>query len=144
MKSSFPVQSYISYSLATAHRRVHTSLTHRLKQFGVQVEAWRVMEILENGDNLTMGDLAELVLMNPSTLTKLVDRMVADGLVHRRIATSDHRKINLDITALGRKRIGQVRAEARQEEVQIAGKIGQDRAELLKSLLAELGSAEPQ
>ncbi len=144
MKSSFPVQSYISYSLATAHRRVHTSLTHRLKQFGMQVEAWRVMEILENGDNLTMGDLAELVLMNPSTLTKLVDRMVADGLVHRRIATSDHRKINLDITALGRKRIGQVRAEARQEEVQIAGKIGQDRAELLKSILAELGSAEPQ
>ncbi len=144
MKSSFPVQSYISYSLATAHKRVHTSLAHRLKQFGMQVEAWRVMEILENGDNLTMGDLAELVLMNPSTLTKLVDRMVADGLVHRRIATSDHRKINLDITALGRKRIGQVRAEARQEEVQIAGKIGQDRAELLKSILAELGSAEPQ
>jgi len=143
MKSSHPVQSYISYSLATAHRKVHTSLKQRLKQFGVQVEAWHVMEILENDDNLTMGDLAELVLMNPSTLTKLVDRMVADGLVHRRIAASDHRKINLDITALGRKRIGQVREEARQEEEQIATRIRQDRADLLKSILAELGSSEP-
>ena len=105
MKTSYPVQSYISYSLATAHRKVHTSLTRRLRQFGVQVEAWRVMEILENDEKLTMGDLAELVLMNPPTLTKLVDRMVADGLVHRKIAKSDHRQINLGITALGRKRI---------------------------------------
>ncbi len=142
MKTSYPVQSYISYSLATAHRKVHTSLTRRLRQFGVQVEAWRVMEILENDEKLTMGDLAELVLMNPPTLTKLVDRMVADGLVHRKIAKSDHRQINLGITALGRKRISQVREQARQEEAQITGKIGQERADLLKNILTELGSAE--
>ena len=142
MKTSYPLQSYISYSLATAHRKVHTSLTRRLRQFGVQVEAWRVMEILENDEKLTMGDLAELVLMNPPTLTKLVDRMVADGLVHRKIAKSDHRQINLGITALGRKRISQVREQARQEEAQIADKIGQERADLLKNILNELGSAE--
>ena len=142
MKTSYPVQSYISYSLATAHRKVHTSLTRRLRQFGVQVEAWRVMEILENDEKLTMGDLAELVLMNPPTLTKLVDRMVADGLVHRKIAKSDHRQINLGITALGRKRISQVREQARQEEAQITGKIGQERADLLKNILTELGNAE--
>ena len=142
MKTSYPVQSYISYSLATAHRKVHNSLTRRLRQFGVQVEAWRVMEILENDEKLTMGDLAELVLMNPPTLTKLVDRMVADGLVHRKIAKSDHRQINLGITALGRKRINQVREQARQEEAQITGKIGQERADLLKKILTELGSTE--
>ena len=142
MKNTYPVQSYISYSLAIAHRTVHTSLTRRLKQFGVQVEAWRVMEILENEEKLTMGDLAELVLMNPPTLTKLVDRMVADGLVHRQIATSDHRQINLGITALGRKRINQVREEARQEEEQIEDKIGRERADLLKSILIELGRSE--
>lgn len=139
MKSSYPVQSYISYSLATAHRKVHTSLTRRLKEFGVQVEAWRVMEILENDTNLTMGDLAELVLMNPPTLTKLVDRMVTDGLVHRRVAMSDQRKINLDITALGHKRIQQVREQAMQEENELAEKIGAERAGLLKSILAEIG-----
>lgn len=143
MKRKYPVQSYISYSLATAHRKVHSSLTRRLKQFGVQVEAWRVMEILEGDDSLTMGDLAELVLMNPPTLTKLVDRMVADGLVHRRIATADHRKINLDITALGRKRIDQVREQAQLEEEEISIRIGQERADLLRSILAELGQGEP-
>ncbi len=142
MKSHHPVQSYISYSLATAHRKVHTSLTRRLKQFGVQVEAWRVMEILENDDSLTMGDLAELVLMNPPTLTKLVDRMVADGLVHRRVASSDHRKVNLDITALGRKRIDQIRKQARLEEEQIAIRIGPEHADMLRRILSEIGETE--
>ncbi len=142
MKTPHPVQSYLSYSLATAHRKVHISLTRRLKQFGVQVEAWRVMEILEAGESHTMGDLADLVLMNPPTLTKLVDRMVADGLVHRRVLAADHRKINLDITSLGRKRIDQVRAEARHEEAQIAEKIGAQRADLLKTILIELGAAD--
>ena len=142
MKSRYPVQSSISYTLATVHRKFHTSLTRRLKQFNVQVEAWRVMEILENDEKLTMGDLADLALMNPPTLTKLVDRMVADGLVHRKIAKSDHRQINLILTALGRKRIIQVREEARQEEEEMTGKISQERADLLKSILAELGSVE--
>lgn len=142
MKSHYPVQSYISYTLANAHRQVHTSLTRRLKSFGVQVEAWRVMEILEEDQVLTMGDLAGLVLMNPPTLTKLVDRMVADGLVHRRIANSDQRKINLDITALGRKRITQIREEARREDSELAEKIGTEKAELLRSLLAEVGDIQ--
>ena len=100
------------------------------------------MEILEEDQVLTMGDLAGLVLMNPPTLTKLVDRMVADGLVHRRIANSDQRKINLDITALGRKRITQIREEARREDSELAEKIGTEKAELLRSLLAEVGDIQ--
>lgn len=53
MTNPHPVQSYLSYSLATAHRKVHGSLSKRLKEFNVQVEAWRVMEILETGTQLT-------------------------------------------------------------------------------------------
>ena len=60
----------------------------------------------------------------------------------RRGLRGDHRQINLGITALGRKRISQVREQARQEEAQITGKIGQERADLLKNILTELGSAE--
>lgn len=142
MKSNYPVQSYLSYTLATAHRKVHASLSRRLREFGVQVEAWRVMEVLEDDGDLTMGDLAGLVLMNPPTLTKLVDRMVADGLVHRRVASADHRKINLDLTLLGRKRIRQIREQALLEEDELAKKIGSKRTALLKNILSEIGELE--
>ncbi len=143
MQNKYSVQSYISYSLATAHRKIHNSLKKRLKEFGVQVEAWRVMEILESEANLTMGDLAEVVLMNPPTLTKLVDRMVSDGIVHRRIANQDHRQVNLVLTELGRKRITQIRKEVQNEDDMIFEKIGREKAELLKSLLAEINTSSP-
>ncbi len=139
MQSKYSVQSYISYSLATAHRKIHTSLTRRLKEFGVQVEAWRVMEILENGSDLTMGDLAEIVLMNPPTLTKLVDRMVSDGIVHRRIASKDQRQVNLVLSELGRKRIDQIREQVQIEDDEILQKIGLEKAQMLHSLLTEIG-----
>lgn len=143
MQNKYSVQSYISYSLATAHRKIHNSLKNRLKEFGVQVEAWRVMEILESEAKLTMGDLAEIVLMNPPTLTKLVDRMVSDGIVHRRIANQDQRQVNLVLTELGRKRIAQIRKEVQDEDDMIFEKIGREKAELLKSLLTEISSSNP-
>ncbi|MEH6478323.1 MAG: MarR family winged helix-turn-helix transcriptional regulator [Sneathiella sp.] len=143
MQSKYPVQSYISYSLATAHRKIHNSLTKRLKEFGVQVEAWRVMEILEADTDLTMGDLAEIVLMNPPTLTKLVDRMVSDGIVHRRIANKDHRQVNLVLTELGLKRIIQIRAQVQIEDEEIIQKIGREKVQLLHELLTEIGSLQP-
>lgn len=142
MQSKYSVQSYISYSLATAHRKIHTSLTRRLKELGVQVEAWRVMEILESETDLTMGDLAEVVLMNPPTLTKLVDRMVSDGIAHRRIANKDHRQVNLVLTELGRKRIHQIREQVKIEDEEIAQKIGAEKVKILRDLLAEIGDIQ--
>lgn len=96
------------------------------------------MEILESGTDMTMGDLAEAVLMNPPTLTKLVDRMVSDGIVHRRMASIDQRQVNLVLTDLGQKRVGQIREQARLEDDEILDKIGVENADLLHRILGEL------
>ena len=95
-------ESHLSYALAAAHRSVSGSLSERMKKHKIQIEAWRVLECLDAGQRLTMGDLAKQALINPPTLSKLVDRMVSDGLVHRQIGTQDNRQINLLLTDLGR------------------------------------------
>ncbi len=51
-----PIDSYISYTLAAAHRAVHQSLTAALKEHGVQVEVWRVLETLDAEPSQTMGN----------------------------------------------------------------------------------------
>lgn len=76
--------------------------------------------------------------MNPPTLTKLVDHMVADGIVHRRIASQDHRQVNLVLTEIGLKRISQIREQVQIEDDEIQQKIGRDEAALLHSLLARI------
>jgi DNA-binding MarR family transcriptional regulator len=120
-----PIESYISYTLAAAHRAVHQSLTAALKEHGVQVEVWRVLETLDAEPSQTMGELARIVLMNPPTLTKMVDRMVMDGLVHRQAGKSDQRQVNLMLTDLGRKRMAQIREVVQSEDEAICNLLGE-------------------
>ncbi len=133
--SKNPIQDYLSYALAAAHRKVSVSLNARLKRHGIQIEAWRILETLETGQRLTMGQLAEIVLMNPPTLTKLVDRMVSDGLVHRQVAQGDHRQINVLPTALGKKRMLQIRQEVEDQDQAFEAMLGKQDADKLIQLL---------
>lgn len=130
-----PIQDYLSYALAAAHRKMSISLNSRLKQHGIQIEAWRILETLESGQRLTMGQLADVVLMNPPTLTKLVDRMVSDGLVHRQVAQKDHRQINVLPTELGRKRMLQIRQEVEKQDEVFEHVLGKEGTEKLIGLL---------
>ena len=138
-----PIQDYLSYALAAANRKVSTSLNTRLKQHGIQIEAWRILETLESGQCLTMGQLAEVVLMNPPTLTKLVDRMVSDGLVHRQVAQNDHRQINVLPTVLGQKRMMQIRREVEEQDADILNMLGPKEADQLIALLHSLTEQYP-
>ena len=103
-----PLQSRICYVLAAAHRAVNQSLNERLKKFGIQIEAWRVMECLNDNEHLTMSELAKRALINPPALSKLVDRMVANGLVHRKISATDQRQIHVLLTSMGLERLHQI------------------------------------
>jgi DNA-binding MarR family transcriptional regulator len=133
-----PIESYISYTLAAAHRAVHQSLTAALKEHGVQVEVWRVLETLDAEPSQTMGELARIVLMNPPTLTKMVDRMVMDGLVHRQAGKSDQRQVNLMLTDLGRKRMAQVREVVQSEDEAICNLLGESEVARLNDILGRL------
>jgi len=138
--SSNPIRNYLSYALAAAHRKVATSLNTRLKRHGMQIEAWRILETLETGERLTMGQLADVALMNPPTLTKLVDRMVSDGLVHRQVARHDHRQINVLATALGRKRMLRIRREVEGQDADLLQNLGRPATEELIELLTGITS----
>jgi len=54
------------------------------------------------GGSMRMVDLAETVLLSKSGVTRLVDRLEADGLVERQSCPGDRRAINATITPAGR------------------------------------------
>lgn len=130
--------SHLSYALAAAHLAVNRSLGERLKKHQIRIEACRVMECLDAGERLTMGELAKRALINPPTLSKLVDRMVSEGLVHRQIATEDQRQINLLLTSLGRMRMEQARKDVEEQDKALTTKLDEKDGEVLLKLLAKL------
>jgi len=132
------VQDFLTYSLAAAHDRVRQRLYTRLKSMGIQIEAWRVLHCLQSGEQYTMSQLAELVLMKAPSLTKLVDRMVAEGLVQRQLVAEDQRHVRLALTDLGASTANDVTGLVKEQEKRIISQLGKERVELLKLALDTL------
>lgn len=83
----------LAYLIAKLHRFVNNGLESRLQEQGFSVEQWRVLETLSHRDGCPMGELANAVLMNHPALTKMIDRMVSSGLVHRAPDPADQRRV---------------------------------------------------
>jgi len=54
---------------------------------------WAVLARLEYNEGLKQSELAEMLDLQPITLTRLVDRLCASGLIERR-ADPDDRRVN--------------------------------------------------
>ena len=92
-KSNAPITEHLAYLLAQANREINRQLELRLSKEGVPVEQWRILKVLSDGDGHSMGELADAVLLNHPTLTKMIDRMVSDALVYRVQDPNDRRKV---------------------------------------------------
>lgn len=90
----------------------HHDVTDRLdadlrEQHGLTFSEYDVLLRLARAPDrsLRMSDLAERVLLSPSGLTRLVDRLVDDGLVTRDISQEDARVTLARLTGRGRERL---------------------------------------
>ncbi|TNE37625.1 MAG: MarR family transcriptional regulator [Alphaproteobacteria bacterium] len=128
----------LAYMLAQAHRSVHLKLEKQLRLEGVQVEHWRILEVLSDEKGRSMGDLAEIVLMNHPALTKMLDKMVANGLAHRSLDPQDQRKVLVFITNSGLELYQRLNTHAVKFHNQFVSNIGQEKLSHLKQLLTEV------
>jgi DNA-binding MarR family transcriptional regulator len=89
--------------------RVHASMTKALdaelvREHGLPLSSYEVLLFLADSPEgrLRMSELAEGVLLSRSGLTRLVDRMEAEGLLKRERCEDDARGYNALITDKGR------------------------------------------
>src|SRR5438128_299596 len=89
----------LSQLLSQAERAVTQRLDAVLRPKGGNVEQWRVLQLLSDGTGHPMSEVAEFALLSGPTLTRLVDRMVSDNLLYRRIDDRDRRRVLVYLTA---------------------------------------------
>ncbi|WP_224392332.1 MarR family transcriptional regulator [Pseudonocardia sp. ICBG1293] len=87
--------------LCAVGRRLDQQLDDALQARGSEVEQWRVLGFVARG-GATMSALAEHALLLAPRATKLVDRMTAVNLVHRRPDAADRRRVLVVATERGR------------------------------------------
>src|SRR5207245_7330638 len=90
--------------LLEAARAVMRISLHAADQIGgVSVVQLRALTVLDREGTANLASLADGMGVTVSTTSRLVDRLVAAGLVDRRTATHTRREIALKLTARGRK-----------------------------------------
>ena len=67
-----------------------------------------VLRQIAAAPGLSVGELATRTLARQSTVSEVVARLVAGGLVRRRPSAADARQVELSLTPLGRRRIARV------------------------------------
>jgi DNA-binding MarR family transcriptional regulator len=95
-------------ALLHAHHEVAGSLEGELQQgHGLSLADYDVLVRLARASDrsLRMSDLAERVMLSPSGLTRLVDRLVARGLVERLPDPVDGRAALASLTEEGHRRV---------------------------------------
>ena len=97
-----PVLDFMRLMWAINHGLDRASRGMQAK-FGVTGPQRLVLRIVGNFPGLSAGDLARTLHVHPSTLTGILQRLEARGLLRRLTDPSDARRVQLEITAKGKR-----------------------------------------
>lgn len=106
--------------LTRAERRLTTRLAGALAAEGSTLDEWRVLSLLAQLGGQSMSAIAAATLLPPPTLTKRIDGMVADGLVHRRVDDADRRRVLVLLAPRGRTAYNRLARHVHEENARIA------------------------
>lgn len=138
------VDDYLAYLLAAASARVSAEFHAEVKAARLSVPKWRVLASLSDGKPLSVGTLADLVLVPQPTLTKIVKRMAREGLVRTADDPADKRRTLVRIAPPGRRRVAGLLTAAKNHEAQRLASYAPAEVAKLKRLLRDLiGRSDP-
>ncbi len=128
---------YLAALLARASAAVSAEFNEDVTRTGLPVLHWRVLATLHDSDGMTMSHIAELTLIPPSTLTRLVQRLERAGLLRSERDPRDRRNTRVYIEQAGRERVvGLIRMAKERQRVLLDGIDSQALQASLRHLIA--------
>jgi DNA-binding MarR family transcriptional regulator len=97
----FAVTDYVPHLIAAISQFRDSRLDGALRKLSLNVGRYRVLGVLRRFDVCTMTELARFTAIDRTTLTRIADRLVDDGLAERRSDPRDRRQVRLALTADG-------------------------------------------
>ena len=97
-----PISREIAISIVDVARMLKTYADQRARQFSISRAQWTVLMRLDRFEGLKQSELAEVLDLQPISLTRLLDRLAGNGLIERRPDPNDRRANRLYLTPAAR------------------------------------------
>lgn len=139
MTDELSLDQQVCFPLYAASRAVTAVYRQELEALGLTYPQYLVMLALWERDGRGVGDLCEALALDTGTLSPLLKRLAATGLVERVRSAADERRVEIRLTEPGRA----LRARARDIPTRLAAATGLSEQELtaLRDTLTRLTSA---
>ena len=103
-----PVNREIAFTIMDVARLLKTYADQRARQFGISRAQWAVLIRIERTEGLKQSELAELLDLQPISLTRLLDRLADNGLIERRADPNDRRANRLYLKPAAKPLLGRL------------------------------------
>ena len=93
-----PVKREFAFTIMDVARLLKTYADQRARQFGISRAQWAVLVRIDRHEGLKQTELADILDLQPISLTRLLDRLAENGLIERRDDPNDRRANRLYLT----------------------------------------------
>jgi DNA-binding MarR family transcriptional regulator len=106
--AAFRLDNSPFYLIAHADFKYHEDMEKVLHKHGVSKPMYRIMTVLRERQPASIGALAEAALTKRSSVSRIVDRMLEQGLVDTQPNPEDNRITEVSLTPAGRETLGKL------------------------------------
>ena len=136
--SDIGIDEFLPYLLAHASNLISKQIDEIAAAEGLSRNECKVLITLSNKEDVTLNELASLMIIKQPTLSRIVDAMVKAGWLLRDVVKEDRRSVNIRLTSAGRDQAVPLLSHAHKMDYFIARKIGFIESKHLKKLLRSL------
>lgn len=101
-KGPVPMDDQLCFTVYSTSMAIQRAYKPLLDDLGVTYPQYLVMNVLWKEDGRTVGDIAEDLALEPSTMTPLLKRLETAGLVRRARNPANERQVVITLTAAGK------------------------------------------
>lgn len=96
------LENQLCFPFYAASRLIIRAYQEDLDALGITYPQYLVMMVLWENQQATVNQIAEKLILNTNTITPLLKRMETLGLITRTPSNTDHRKVMIELTEVGR------------------------------------------
>lgn len=114
-----------------------------LAQLGedVTLPQFRALVVLATQGSRRLAELAQALRVDPSTATRMCDRLVRKELVHRRRTNDDRRGVRISLAPAGRELVAQVTARRRADIREILSRLDRSKYGVMLGAMEDFSRA---
>jgi len=96
------LENQICFPLYAASRLVIQEYQPHLDKLGITYPQYLVLMVLWETDSIAVSEITQRLILNTNTVTPILKRMEAQGIITRRRSEEDERKVIVALTSRGK------------------------------------------